>query len=1131
MFSIVLLSWLIRASILLAVGLLVARWIEKKSATAAHHILVVTCTGCLLIPVVMSLSPAWQWHSPEWLGLMSAPAEAEMDGSTDSETELAFDNGPSMQFDFANPLPLNGRPPFDTANQVFSFTDLDATKLSTQNADALMAETPAAINFERQAATISAPKMNWIEWLGIAWLAISIALVLRVLFSLVVLRRHLINCKKASTNVANYVKEVAIQLGVGMSADVRLASENAMPMSCWLGGPAIVLPSNFADWPAGHRNVTLAHELGHVVRRDAWADYLVQVVACFLWLNPLVWWAAADVRRLRERACDEWVLSRSGMSPANYAECLLAVVRCCHDQRLKLASPMASRRDLETRLAWLMSASDRRVMRPLVVAAISFFIVMAGITIATGQLGQPTSALIVLETAEDSQATRAEDSSPAWPAIGVQGIVVDDAGKPLADMNVVLRDLGQVASGFGRVQDVLAKTKTDSEGRFDFYDAEFSPRMKEVMRRICVGETGGQLLVWGPGKAIVWELISSFGTYEKRIELTDEAEFTGAVFGPDGQPIDGAKVQVSAFTKATKDMSGLLSDPGDLNLFSSQFRLETVSKDGHFSMPNLPANSRVTVECNGPKAQRGYFLFDTGVGTFESIKYRRGGERKVIRSPARLTLAQKSSVQIRVVDHAGNPVSGGFIEAISKDFSSGDGDSVGVDGMVTLIVNDAGRYRVTYQADPQSPAIGMSKQVDLQAAGSPLVEFKLTKPIFIEGRVVDSESGDPVAGASISWGYGNYNFDWTEKQSIGAVAVSGKNGVFRLPIVVGEQRLQVGGEIDGYMIDGSGKGTAVSVNEDGSTEEVVIKVGFGLRVHGIVTDQDDQPIAGATVTAARVRGDNRKTSSLTDELGRYEIAGLPPHSKLRISMWSDAGTAQHFLDGNLNLSANKNKKKQVDLKIEAGTTLTGRVVQSGKPVSGATVILRNAPPQPPEQDWTRYYFLSKAVTDADGRYRVTGLHKGELYNLEVKAAGDAEVRDWVYSSPYIQEMKEEDGSLIELPDAVLSSNGQSLSGIVVDLEGRPVAGYTVNASLVESVNGMSLSRPKNGPPPWTKTDKKGRFDLSYLPEKQVNLMTYKANPEGGRIDYPTVQEVTLNDKEIRIVVDPKLGGGIEDLDK
>ena len=111
------------------------------------------------------------------------------------------------------------------------------------------------------------------------------------------------------------------------------------------------------------------------------------------------------------------------------------------------------------------------------------------------------------------------------------------------------------------------------------------------------------------------------------------------------------------------------------------------------------------------------------------------------------------------------------------------------------------------------------------------------------------------------------------------------------------------------------------------------------------------------------------------------------------------------------------------------------------------------------------------------------------------------------------------------------SNGQTLSGVVVDLEGNPVAGYTVSASLADSRSGFGLSRPKAGPPPWTETDAKGRFGLSNLPEKPLKLMVYKANPQGGTIHYPVSQNVKLNDKEIRIIVDPKLGSGIEDLEE
>ena len=1130
MFSSVLLSWLMRASILLTIGWLVSRWIETRSATAAHRILAITFAGCLLIPVVMLLLPTWHWDTPAWLGLGSSPIETEMVTSTKPKIEIAFERGPSEQDDFALSLPQNDKPHVETASQVASVTDGNATEFSTQ--EVLANKTPAANRFAPQpSAIVSAPTWNWFQWLDKAWLAVSTALVLRLLFSLLILRRHVAGCPQMLPEVTKYVNEVAIQLGVKQFADVRLASENAMPMSCWLGFPAIVLPSNFSAWPAEHRKATLAHEFGHVVRRDAWADYLVRVVTCFLWLNPLVWWAAADVRRLRERACDEWVLKRSGVSPANYAECLLAVVRCCHDQRLKLAAPMAGSRDLETRLAWLMSSSDRQVMRPLVVVAISFFVVMAAVAIATGQ---PSTTSTASGTEEAPQMILSQDPSPATPAINVKGKIEDETGKPLADINVVLRgqvrDTHQYCTGLGHVRDVLAKTKTDSQGRFRFSNVGIPPRMIEVLSKLRAGQPGAQLLAWGPGKALAWEPVAAFEAEDKEIQLVDETKFTGTILGPDEQPMDGGQLKVTGFTRGTTDINALLDDPGDLNIYSSELNFRSVSRNGQFSLPNMPANVRAMVQCTGPTGEKDFILIDTGDGAFKTAKYRigGGGEWNVFRSPATVTLKQKPWVEIRIADHTGKPVSGGGLEAITKKRHHGGSISVGLDGSANLIVNDAGLHQVMYVADPLFPAVGVSKQVDIQTSGS-RVEFQLPKPIFIEGKVIDSETGIPIIGAYVGWGNREYDLNSPKLQNMGALGVSGKEGVFRLPILAGDQLLYVRHEIDGYMLDGSTN--AVSVNEDGLTDDVVIKVGHGLRVHGIVTDDNGRPNAGAKVTAAQEEGKYREASTVTDEMGRYEIAGLSPTSKLRISTWSDAGAAHHVLGGDSDHHLEKNVKKQVDLKVRAGTTLTGRVVQSGKPVAGVTVKLKSAPPQPPEQDWTRYYFLSESVTDIDGRYRVSGLHKGERYELEVLAAGNAEVRDWVYSSPYVNEMKEEDGSSIELPDAVLSSNGQSLSGIVVDLEGRPVAGYTVSASLVESVNGMSLSRPKNGPPPWTKTDKKGHFHLSYLPEKPVKLMTYKANPKGGRIYYPTVQEVTLNDKEIRIVVDPKLGGGIEDLDK
>jgi len=116
-----------------------------------------------------------------------------------------------------------------------------------------------------------------------------------------------------------------------------------------------------------------------------------------------------------------------------------------------------------------------------------------------------------------------------------------------------------------------------------------------------------------------------------------------------------------------------------------------------------------------------------------------------------------------------------------------------------------------------------------------------------------------------------------------------------------------------------------------------------------------------------------------------------------------------------------------------------------------------------------------------------------------------------------------------LPDVHLVTRNQSLRGVVVDPQGKPVAGATVSCSLART--GDSLSRPPMGPVPWTKTDEEGRFELTMLPDEPIRLMVYIANPKGGVIRYASHADPKMNQQDIEILFDPDLSRDrVEDLD-
>ena len=59
------------------------------------------------------------------------------------------------------------------------------------------------------------------------------------------------------------------------------------------------------------------------------------------WFNPLAWWRAGQMKRLREIACDDAVVSHSNV-PATYAQTLLDVAkryRCQPTSAVAMASP------------------------------------------------------------------------------------------------------------------------------------------------------------------------------------------------------------------------------------------------------------------------------------------------------------------------------------------------------------------------------------------------------------------------------------------------------------------------------------------------------------------------------------------------------------------------------------------------------------------------------------------------------------------------------------------------------------------------------------------------------------------------------------------------------------------------
>jgi TonB family protein len=152
-------------------------------------------------------------------------------------------------------------------------------------------------------------------------------------------------------------------------SNVFVCPEVAIPVVCGFWRPRVVLPDNARIWTDARLRMVLKHERMHISRHDTRTHVLTQFVCALYWANPLVWYAAACLRREAEQACDDGVLEQ-GESPALYAGELVEIVQGLQTAGKQLEGGLAMGRvsELEGRLkAMLKSGSSRRRATPLVV--------------------------------------------------------------------------------------------------------------------------------------------------------------------------------------------------------------------------------------------------------------------------------------------------------------------------------------------------------------------------------------------------------------------------------------------------------------------------------------------------------------------------------------------------------------------------------------------------------------------------------------------------------------------------------------------------------------------------------------------------------------------------------------------
>ena len=1101
----------VKSLLVLAAAGLVAWTLRRRSAALQHGVWTAGFFICAALPAIALIAPAW--HLPI---LPDAMRWNEQDRPSSESLavrefrEAALEERLASGAKTRSPQSRALLPSSDTTAQGFAPPPQPASRQSG----------PTAAGQQRvdRAQPISSANLSptWrplVRLALIGWFVGTATLGLRGVWRAMSLRRFLAACRPLRDRAALEARRSAADQ-LGYRGLVKLLESPAAdgPLTIGIIAPKIVLPADARTWTDERREMVLLHELAHAKRRDVATQTIAAIVCTIHWFNPIAWLGFAQMRRLRELACDDMVVA-AGRRPSDYADVLLQVARSyCHRQRA-LAVGMARGANVETRiLAILDRARNRVALSRQAFRLLLASVVVGGSFVGTVRLQSQAEEPAPVATSEESpkadsdKSPAKDDASTAAPS-EKQHQKPQTSGNPDPDgriMQVLITDeAGVPLSGARMVTSIW-----EMEGNRDYPTKTYVSGEDGVMEVAIPRRL--QILRFFPSAPGYVPAFANFaeGSHEEGELIPEKYQFQlqrgtilgGRVVDGSGNPIAGVKVDVSVEV----DEPNWGANPPAMIctwLTDADFSGGPVvtDEDGRWSIHCAPA---------APPGDDFEFRLK-----FAHDDYLSDFNWSGLQNEHSVTTEQLRNETAKVVMHRGVEVTGTVADVAGKPITEGlviwSDNTYFAEGVNEVAIDSTGRFKspplpagkrwLTVLAPGYAPErweIAIFKRM-------PEIRFTLQPGRRFAMKVVDQE-GNPIPKAYVGIGpWRGVNAVYNEKHP--NVPES------HIPRHADEQGVYVWdwAPEDAVTYNVSAKGfaaasVALAVKPAGGPH--VVELAEPLVAAGKVTDaKTGKPIRKFSV-APVIEFQPGHLSSRLDYLtsgsdGAYELplrGGGSDSYRYRVRVEAD-GYRSEVSERNY---GTKDGRVAQDFALEPAPARQGQVVDAaGTPVAGAIVVEATMSIAPSIHRNKVGYGDRQIETDGEGRFKVHATTEKYLLRVFHDEAGFAEI---------VRGPDEPVGAIALQPWAKVS--GQVMQ------QGKPVANELV---IVHPVVTPPLGEPRIQGNYQARTDGEGRFKFDRVAPTQFSVRAYLGPWEESPMTSSQSEPLDLQPGEDRSVI---LGG-------
>lgn len=446
--------------------------------------------------------------------------------------------------------------------------------------------------------------------------------------------------------------------------------------------------------------------------------------------------------------------------------------------------------------------------------------------------------------------------TPTNPASAgtIVGRVVDDAGAPVLGARVILRRFDAPSQRFGHFVKVGPPTLTDNTGAFKFDNLPDGWFLIDIKSTGFARSFAHRTIEKGLSNSTAD--ISLESPCRATIEVTDEA----------GNPVAGVRirqVQIDGNNGSTRMSQMALRD--------LEIAIPSSDSSGRLTLTDLPEGALVQLILDHPSL---------APVKIESLKIRDGivakttMKRGVVVTFHRHSRTPEDSIKTAVLElHHTRFESASTVLRYELEFDQFGNDRLAIEpgdyDFLRLQHDDFYLTPTLTAGNKREP----SHPLHFEPGKNVEMTFTVHRRRSARGRVIDAETGEPVADASLLGEILNEvkasgGSDETQLNFTGWADTDAK-GEFTLPVAAGRMRVQFNGEnriAESEPID-------FDVSEDDLTVIPDIKVRSIPKVSGVVRTPDGKPARDVVV---RFRGETIGSRHicapvLTDDQGRFEL--------------------------------------------------------------------------------------------------------------------------------------------------------------------------------------------------------------------------------------------------------------------